>query len=107
MLNGSELKEEKVNGTEDGILISWEPRLMYDSYVIDWCNFLMSQHCDLQWERFGPNTSSALIKSGESRIIFLSDACGAILLCCRFYLNLGNPWNIEVCAVQVQFCNSM
>ncbi|XP_035419627.1 oncostatin-M-specific receptor subunit beta isoform X3 [Cygnus atratus] len=63
MLNGSELKEEKVNGTEDGILISWEPRLMYDSYVIDWCNFLMSQHCDLQWERFGPNTSSALINS--------------------------------------------
>lgn len=83
MLNDSELKEEKVNGTEDGILISWEPRHTYDSYVIDWCNFPMSQPCDLQWERFGPNTSSALINSGESRIIFLSDTRGTILLCCR------------------------
>ncbi|XP_038025865.1 oncostatin-M-specific receptor subunit beta isoform X2 [Anas platyrhynchos] len=63
MLNDSELKEEKVNGTEDGILISWEPRHTYDSYVIDWCSFPMSQPCDLQWERFGPNTSSALINS--------------------------------------------
>ncbi|NXT25881.1 OSMR protein, partial [Syrrhaptes paradoxus] len=58
-----ELKEEQVNGTDDGIFISWEPRYIYDSYIIDWCNFPMLQPCDLQWKRFGPNTSSALINS--------------------------------------------
>ncbi|NXX44435.1 OSMR protein, partial [Tricholaema leucomelas] len=58
-----ELKEEQVNGTDDGIFISWEPRHMYDSYIIDWCNFPRLQPCDLQWKRFGPNTSSALISS--------------------------------------------
>ncbi|KFO76491.1 Oncostatin-M-specific receptor subunit beta, partial [Cuculus canorus] len=59
----SELKEERVNGTDDGIFISWEPRHQYDSYIIDWCNYPMLQPCDLQWKRFGPNTSSALINS--------------------------------------------
>ncbi|XP_076219028.1 oncostatin-M-specific receptor subunit beta [Aptenodytes patagonicus] len=58
-----ELKEEQVNGTDDGIFISWETRHIYDSYIIDWCNFPMLQPCDLQWKRFGPNTSSALINS--------------------------------------------
>ncbi|XP_009897785.2 oncostatin-M-specific receptor subunit beta [Dryobates pubescens] len=58
-----ELKEEQVNGTDDGILISWEPRRMYDCYIIDWCNFPRLQPCDLQWKRFGPNASSALISS--------------------------------------------
>lgn len=62
-LNSSELKEEHVNGTDGGILISWKPRDKSDSYIIDWCNFPMLQPCDLQWRRFGPNTSSALIKS--------------------------------------------
>ncbi|NWW49540.1 OSMR protein, partial [Pedionomus torquatus] len=64
LLGTEELKEEKVNGTADGIFVSWEPRHVYDSYIIDWCNFPMLQPCDLQWERFGPNTSSALINSG-------------------------------------------
>ncbi|NXW66911.1 OSMR protein, partial [Eurystomus gularis] len=58
-----ELKEEQVNGTDDGIFISWEPKKVYDSYIIDWCNFPMLQPCDLQWKRFGPNTSSTLINS--------------------------------------------
>ncbi|NWV03290.1 OSMR protein, partial [Ptilonorhynchus violaceus] len=58
-----ELKEGQVNGIGDGIFISWEPRSMYDSYIIDWCNFPKLQPCDLQWKRFGPNTSSAVINS--------------------------------------------
>ncbi|XP_050185449.1 oncostatin-M-specific receptor subunit beta [Myiozetetes cayanensis] len=58
-----ELKEEQVNGTDDGIFISWKPRYIYDSYIIDWCNFPKLQPCDLQWKRFGPNTSSAVINS--------------------------------------------
>ncbi|NXX98668.1 OSMR protein, partial [Centropus bengalensis] len=63
-LSGSELKEERVNGTDDGIFISWERSDQYDSYIIDWCNLPMLQPCDLQWKRFGANTSSALISSG-------------------------------------------
>ncbi|NXY69979.1 OSMR protein, partial [Glareola pratincola] len=62
-LGTEELKEEQVNGTDDGIFISWEPRHIYDSYIIDWCNYPTLQPCDLQWKRFGPNTSSALINS--------------------------------------------
>ncbi|XP_005528089.1 PREDICTED: oncostatin-M-specific receptor subunit beta isoform X1 [Pseudopodoces humilis] len=57
------LKEGQVNGTDDGIFISWEPRSIYDSYIIDWCNFPKLQPCDLLWKRFGPNTSSAVISS--------------------------------------------
>ncbi|NXT42563.1 OSMR protein, partial [Pelecanoides urinatrix] len=63
IVSTEELKEEQVNGTDDGIFISWEPRHIYDSYIIDWCNFPMLQPCDLQWKRFGPNTSSTLINS--------------------------------------------
>ncbi|NWI60659.1 OSMR protein, partial [Calyptomena viridis] len=62
-LGTEELKEERVNGTDDGIFISWEPRCIYDSYIIDWCNFPKLQPCDLQWKRFGPNASSAVINS--------------------------------------------
>ncbi|XP_037981706.1 oncostatin-M-specific receptor subunit beta-like [Motacilla alba alba] len=58
-----ELNEGQVNGTDDGIFISWEPRSIYNSYIIDWCNFPRLQPCDLQWKRFGPNTSSAVISS--------------------------------------------
>ncbi|XP_068783314.1 oncostatin-M-specific receptor subunit beta-like isoform X1 [Struthio camelus] len=62
-LSSSELKDDRVNGTDDGIFISWESRNTYDGYIIDWCNFPTSQPCDLQWKRFGPHTSSALISS--------------------------------------------
>ncbi|NXL65113.1 OSMR protein, partial [Chordeiles acutipennis] len=62
-LSSSEIKEEQVNGSYDGIFISWEPSHTYDSYIIDWCNFPKLQPCDFQWKRFGPNTSSALINS--------------------------------------------
>ncbi|NWV73819.1 OSMR protein, partial [Dasyornis broadbenti] len=58
-----ELKEGQVDGMDNGILISWEPRSLYDSYIIDWCNFPTLQPCDLQWKRFGLNTSSAVISS--------------------------------------------
>ncbi|NWU23135.1 OSMR protein, partial [Dyaphorophyia castanea] len=58
-----ELKEGQVTSTDDGILISWEPRSIYDSYVIDWCNYPRLQPCDLQWKRFGPSTSRAVISS--------------------------------------------
>lgn len=77
-LGTEELQEGQVNGTDDGIFLSWEPRSIYDSYIIDWCNFPRLQPCDLQWKRFGPNISSAVISSGESQIKILSD-CPAVL----------------------------
>ncbi|XP_030323793.1 oncostatin-M-specific receptor subunit beta [Calypte anna] len=61
--SGSELEEEWVNGTDDGIFISWEPRHIYDSYIIDWCNVPALRPCDFQWKSFGANASSALISS--------------------------------------------
>ncbi|NXH93975.1 OSMR protein, partial [Pachycephala philippinensis] len=62
-LGTEELKEGRVNGTDDGILISWEPRSIYDSYIIDWFKLPRLQPGDLQWTRFGPHTSSAVISS--------------------------------------------
>ncbi|NXO26476.1 OSMR protein, partial [Cisticola juncidis] len=63
IFNTKELKEGQVNGTDDGVFVSWEPRSIYDTYIIDWCNFPRLQPCDFQWKRFGPNTSSAVISS--------------------------------------------
>ncbi|KAM8793532.1 oncostatin-M-specific receptor subunit beta-like [Eudromia elegans] len=59
----SNLKEDQVIGADDGIFLSWEPSNKYDGYVVDWCNFPELQPCDLQWQRFGPHNSSALISS--------------------------------------------
>ncbi|CAM4555124.1 unnamed protein product [Lepidochelys olivacea] len=59
----TDLEEERVNGTVDGIYISWKATNAFDGYIVDWCNFPRSQHCDFQWKRFDFNTSSCFIKS--------------------------------------------
>uniref|UniRef100_A0A8C8VEU4 Oncostatin M receptor n=1 Tax=Pelusios castaneus TaxID=367368 RepID=A0A8C8VEU4_9SAUR len=59
----TDLKEERINGTGDGIYISWKATNAFDGYIVDWCNFPRSQPCDFQWKRFGFNTSSCLINS--------------------------------------------
>uniref|UniRef100_A0A8C3RLA4 Oncostatin M receptor n=1 Tax=Chelydra serpentina TaxID=8475 RepID=A0A8C3RLA4_CHESE len=59
----TDLEEERVNGTVDGIYISWKATNAFDGYIVDWCNFPRSQHCDFQWKRFDFNTSSCLINS--------------------------------------------
>ncbi|NWX82512.1 OSMR protein, partial [Nothoprocta pentlandii] len=59
------LKEDEVTGADDGIFLSWKPRNTYDGYIVDWCNFPGLQPCDLQWKRFGPHDSSALITSAS------------------------------------------
>ncbi|NXA32351.1 OSMR protein, partial [Eudromia elegans] len=64
-LSISDLKEDQVIGADDGIFLSWEPSNKYDGYVVDWCNFPELQPCDLQWQRFGPHNSSALISSAS------------------------------------------
>uniref|UniRef100_A0A674I3U9 Oncostatin M receptor n=1 Tax=Terrapene triunguis TaxID=2587831 RepID=A0A674I3U9_9SAUR len=59
----TDLEEERVNGTVDGICISWKATNAFDGYIVDWCNFPRSQHCDFQWKRFDFNTASCLINS--------------------------------------------
>ncbi|XP_074851730.1 oncostatin-M-specific receptor subunit beta isoform X2 [Carettochelys insculpta] len=58
-----DLGEERVNGTDDGIYISWNATNAFDGYIVDWCNFPRSEHCDFQWKRFSFNTSNCLINS--------------------------------------------
>nr|XP_006139540.1 LOW QUALITY PROTEIN: oncostatin-M-specific receptor subunit beta [Pelodiscus sinensis] len=62
-IDHTDLEEERVNGTVNGIYISWNATNAFDGYIVDWCNFPRSQHCDFQWKRFGFNTSSCLINS--------------------------------------------
>ncbi|OBS81772.1 hypothetical protein A6R68_24238, partial [Neotoma lepida] len=59
-----EVHEKRINGTNDGFHISWNP-LSGDAlgYVVDWCAHSRDQHCDLQWENLGPNTTSTIITS--------------------------------------------
>ncbi|NWQ96069.1 OSMR protein, partial [Burhinus bistriatus] len=86
-LGTEELKEEQVDGTDDGIFISWGPRHIYDSYIIDWCNYPMLQPCDLQWRRFGPNTSSAAINSVP---LFSSCFCSGVRYNFHIYGSVAN-----------------
>ncbi|KAL8203963.1 UNVERIFIED_CONTAM: hypothetical protein K2H54_065693 [Gekko kuhli] len=62
-INTNVPKEDTTNNTETGIYISWKPQSQFDGYVVDWCNHPRVQPCDLQWEKFGQNQSSALITS--------------------------------------------
>ncbi|XP_068952289.1 oncostatin-M-specific receptor subunit beta isoform X2 [Petaurus breviceps papuanus] len=58
------IKEDRVNGTRDGIYLSWKPKPgETEGYVVDWCNYPRDAICDFQWKKFSPNTTSATIRS--------------------------------------------
>ncbi|XP_072461870.1 oncostatin-M-specific receptor subunit beta [Notamacropus eugenii] len=57
------IKEDRVNGTGDEIYISWKPDPQSEGYVVDWCNYPRDAICNLQWEKFSSNTTSAIIRS--------------------------------------------
>ncbi|XP_041425473.1 oncostatin-M-specific receptor subunit beta isoform X2 [Xenopus laevis] len=58
-------QEGRVNGKDGGIYVSWKPHpANYHGYVVEWCNFPKSQHCDLQWKKFNSSVASDVIKSG-------------------------------------------
>lgn len=63
-----EVKEGRVQGTEDGFFMSWKPQ-SGDAigYVVDWCDRPRDQACDLQWENLGPKTTSTIISSDAFR----------------------------------------
>lgn len=68
-----EVREKRIKGTKDGFYISWEP-LSGDAlgYVVDWCAHSRDRHCDLQWKKLGPNTTSTIITSGENSALLLA-----------------------------------
>ncbi|XP_036597075.1 oncostatin-M-specific receptor subunit beta [Trichosurus vulpecula] len=57
------IKEDRVNGTKDGIYLSWKPDPETEGYVVDWCNYPQYAICDFQWKKFSSNTTSAIIRS--------------------------------------------
>ncbi|KAH0627899.1 hypothetical protein JD844_008454 [Phrynosoma platyrhinos] len=56
-------EESTTNNTADSIYMSWKTHNIFDGYIIDWCNYPMSEPCGFQWRRFGQNVSSTLITS--------------------------------------------
>ncbi|XP_053557193.1 oncostatin-M-specific receptor subunit beta [Bombina bombina] len=58
------IKEEKANGTKNGVLISWSclPNVFH-GFVIDWCNYPRSEHCDFQWKKISSNFHNDVIVS--------------------------------------------
>ncbi|XP_041436521.1 oncostatin-M-specific receptor subunit beta isoform X2 [Xenopus laevis] len=63
--DNGQIKEGRVNGKDGGIYVSWKPHpANYHGYVVEWCNFPKSQHCDLQWKKFNSSVASDVIKSG-------------------------------------------
>ncbi|XP_055001387.1 oncostatin-M-specific receptor subunit beta [Sorex araneus] len=63
----SYVKEEQVNGTKEGILLSWKPQSDAISYVVEWCEGSQDETCHLQWKNLGPNTTSTVISSDAFR----------------------------------------
>nr|XP_033788470.1 oncostatin-M-specific receptor subunit beta [Geotrypetes seraphini] len=58
------INEERVNGTGDGIHVSWKPEMSeVSNYVVQWCNFPKSEQCDFQWKKYHNTTFSDIIKS--------------------------------------------
>ncbi|EPQ11658.1 Oncostatin-M-specific receptor subunit beta [Myotis brandtii] len=64
----AEVKEERIQGTEDGVSMSWKPPPGdVIGYVVDWCDGPWESSCDLQWENLGPNATSTVISSDAFR----------------------------------------
>ncbi|XP_031216213.1 oncostatin-M-specific receptor subunit beta isoform X2 [Mastomys coucha] len=61
-----EVQEKTIKGIKDAFNISWEPVSGETiGYVVDWCAHTQDQHCDLQWKKLGPNTTSTVITSDD------------------------------------------
>ncbi|KAM4708571.1 oncostatin-M-specific receptor subunit beta-like [Discoglossus pictus] len=59
-----QIKEEKTDGTGDGVFISWdEVSGVYLGYVVDWCNLPKSPHCDIQWKKYNSSVRNDVIRS--------------------------------------------
>ncbi|XP_042638333.1 oncostatin-M-specific receptor subunit beta [Orycteropus afer afer] len=63
-----EIKEERVEGREDGFSLSWKPQ-SGDAvgYVVEWCDHPQDPLCGLQWKKLGPNTTSTVVSSDSFR----------------------------------------
>ncbi|XP_036266846.1 oncostatin-M-specific receptor subunit beta isoform X1 [Pipistrellus kuhlii] len=64
----AEVKEERAQGTGDGVSMSWKPPPGdVLGYVVEWCDGPRESPCDLRWESLGPNATSTVIKSDAFR----------------------------------------
>ncbi|XP_012577345.1 PREDICTED: oncostatin-M-specific receptor subunit beta [Condylura cristata] len=62
------VEEERVNGTEDGISLSWKPQFGdVVGYVVEWFECLWLLDCDPQWKNVAPNTTHTVISSDAFR----------------------------------------
>ncbi|XP_021572500.1 oncostatin-M-specific receptor subunit beta-like [Carlito syrichta] len=67
-VENKEVEEQRINGTEDGVSMSWEPQSGdVISYVVEWCDRPQDLLCDLQWKNLGPDTTSTVISSDAFR----------------------------------------
>ncbi|XP_066234814.1 oncostatin-M-specific receptor subunit beta isoform X2 [Saccopteryx leptura] len=67
-LENKEVEEGRVQGTKDGINLSWKPPSGdVIGYVVAWCDRPWDLPCDLQWKKLGPNTTSTVISSDAFR----------------------------------------
>ncbi|XP_044537297.1 oncostatin-M-specific receptor subunit beta [Gracilinanus agilis] len=91
------IEEDRVNGTGDGIYLSWKPDPReIEGYVVDWCNHPQDAICDFQWKKFSPNTTSAIIKSANLLMtIIILLAFFSLLLIIGF--NMKIHWVKEKC----------
>ncbi|KAG8512683.1 Oncostatin-M-specific receptor subunit beta [Galemys pyrenaicus] len=58
------VEEERVNGTENGISLSWKPQPGdVLGYVVEWYECPWHLDCDPQWKNLGPNTTHTVVSS--------------------------------------------
>ncbi|XP_054544186.1 oncostatin-M-specific receptor subunit beta [Talpa occidentalis] len=63
-----DVEEERVNGTEEGISLSWKPPSGdVLGYVVEWHACPWHLGCDPQWKNLGPNTTHTVISSDAFR----------------------------------------
>ncbi|KAJ6656084.1 hypothetical protein lerEdw1_004133 [Lerista edwardsae] len=95
--NIQETKDVKIKGTSEGISVSWQPQARFDGYVVDWCSYPQSHPSDFQWEKFGGNHSSAVIKSDAFRF--------NVTYIFRVYGSLNNTTDLLEKALYLKECD--
>ncbi|KAM9331014.1 oncostatin-M-specific receptor subunit beta [Gastrophryne carolinensis] len=58
-----EVNTERTSGKDGEMNVSWTPVPDVAGYVVEWCSFPRSPHCDLQWKKYNSSIHSDVIKS--------------------------------------------
>ncbi|XP_053304086.1 oncostatin-M-specific receptor subunit beta isoform X2 [Spea bombifrons] len=65
--NDNEIQEERTHGSDGGVYLSWKAAPVYQGYIVEWCDYPRSPHCDLQWTKFNSSIHRVTIKSSAFR----------------------------------------